>query len=82
MLYSICYSPTIITKNDESDDDDDHNDNSPIPSSNDVLEALAIIRRYVQLNGHEFETQYKYENFVNNLINQRKQQTKITDFMK
>ncbi|CAI6372202.1 unnamed protein product [Macrosiphum euphorbiae] len=69
--------------NDEENDESDEEEVDVVvkpPSNNEVLEALDVIRRAVHHRGNNFNIQYEYEQYIFEILEENKKQTKITNF--
>lgn len=64
----------------EGEDDDDFE--GKLPTNQEIFSALEVLKKAVHHSATDFELQYKYEQFINNLIIENKKQTKILDFFK
>ena len=52
-----------------------------IPINGEMKEALRVLRVGVQNRSSEFELQYEYEAFINDLLRKDMKQTKLDDFL-
>ena len=52
------------------------------PTNGQMREALRILRRGVQHKGTNFQRQYEYEQFIQELLNSNKQQATLHKFCK
>jgi len=64
----------------DTDDAEDLDDVTP-PLKTEVVQALAVLRRYVQCEGVNFDLQYSHENYISSLLKKKCRQTAITDYL-
>ena len=71
----------IVDENAEVEEEaDDDNIEERIPTNQERLGALEVLKRGVHHYASNFKVHYNYERFISNLINENKKQTKILDF--
>lgn len=77
ILQTVCEE----TQNDDEDQEDDGITlNEKPPTNAEMRNALKILRRGVQHRSENFQKQYDYEQFINELLSENCKQAKITEF--
>jgi hypothetical protein len=62
----------LLQTNEPGEIENEETDTEKPPSSSEMREALRVLRRGVQQQSSNFELQYKYEHFINDLLTVKK----------
>lgn len=78
----ICAAIVNKDENSDNESDDDEEVCQQKPTTTEVYEALAVLRRLVNCSAENFNLQYKYEKFITSLLDSNKKQTTIENYLK
>ena len=83
MEADVCEAVTQAGENKVGTDDEVEEDQPAvyIPTNKEMREALCVLRLGMQNKSSEFELHYKYESFINDLLQKDMKQTKLDDFL-